>query len=159
KRPQDRRTLLRRNIEPAECRRALGPQHIAAPPLRDRARCDDLGRLAAAEVEHQSGRDLEPVFHKCRVDAALEAVARIARYTQPAAGRGGAPRVEQRRLDEDLGSRLGAAGGLAADHAAKALHPGPVGDRSYLGVESILLTVESEKGLAGPRKAHGQIPL
>ena len=38
----------------------------------------DLGRRAAAEVEHHLGREFEARQHEGRIDAALEAVARIA---------------------------------------------------------------------------------
>ena len=42
-----------------------------------------------------------------RVDAALEAVAGVGVDAQPAAGAGGADRVEVGRLDEDVGGGLG----------------------------------------------------
>ena len=156
-RGQDRRALLRRHVEPAEGRRTLGTQHIAPPPIRDGAGRHDLGRLAAAQVEHQPGGDFEPVPDEGRVEPALETIARVARDIELAAGRGGAHRIEQCRLDQHLGCRLGAAGRLAADHAAEALHPGLVGDRGHLGIERVFLAVEGEQGLAGPREAHGQI--
>ena len=38
---------------------------------------DDLGRLAAAELDHQLRRQLEARQHEVRIDAALEAVARV----------------------------------------------------------------------------------
>src|SRR5205823_7724732 len=136
-RRQDRRTLLAGHVEPAERARTLAPQHITAPPIRNRAGGHDLGRLAAAEVEHQPGRDLESILNKGRVEPTFEAIASIARNIELAAGRGGAHRVEKGGLDEDLCRRLGAPGSLAADDAAEALHGGAIGYCSHLGVERI----------------------
>src|SRR5262249_10214155 len=101
---------------------------------------DAVGR-AGAGVEHQPGGDLEAVLDKGGIDAALKAIARIARYTELATGRGGAHRVEQCRLDKDLGCALGAAGGLAANHTAKALHPGSVFNRGNFSVQDVFLAV------------------
>ena len=134
---QDRGTFLSRHIETAEARRALGAQHIAAPPIGRDAGGDDFRRFAAAQFEHQPGRDFEPVADKGRVEPALEAIARVARDVEPAAGGGGAYRIEQSRLDEHFGRGVGAAGRVAADDPAEALHPAAVGDHRYLGVERV----------------------
>ena len=143
--------------EPAERRRPLGAQHITAPPIRHGAGCDDLRRLAAAQLQDQPRRDLQPVPDKCRVEAALEAIAGVARDVELAAGRRGADRIEERGLDEDLGRRFGAAGRLAADHAAEALHAGAVGDDRHFRIERVFLSVECEQGFAGPREPHRQV--
>jgi hypothetical protein len=79
--------------------------------------------------------------------------------TQPPPGRGGADRIEQRRLDEHLGCRLGTAGPFATDHAAKALHPGLVGDRGHFRIERVFAAVERQHPLAGLGEAHGQVAL
>ena len=98
-----------------------------------------------------------PGADKGRIEAALEAVARVADDVEPPAGGGGAHRVEQRRLDKHLGRRLGAAGRLAADHAAEALHAAVVGDRGHLRVELVFAAVERQQLLAGPGEAHDEI--
>ena len=135
----------------------LRAQPIGAAPLRLGAGPDDLGRLAAAQFEDQPRRDFQTGADKGRVDAALEAIARVADDVEPAAGRGGADRIEQRRLDIDLGRRLGAAGRLAADHAAEALHAVVVGDRGDLRVELVFAAVERQQPLARPREAHDEV--
>src|SRR5690349_5212406 len=83
-------------------------------------------------------------------DTSLEAVASVAGDLEPPPARGGAHRVEQRGLDEHLGGRLGAAGRLAADDPAEALHAVVVGDRSYLPVELVFAAVQGEQPFAGP---------
>ena len=156
---EDCAALVRRDMQPAEPRHPLRPQSVFAPPLRLGAGHDDFGGLSAAQFEDQPGRDLETRPDKGRVDAALEAVARVAGDIEPPPGRGGAERIEQRRLDKDFARRLGAAGRLAADHAAEALHPGTVGDRGDLRVELVFAAIEREQLFAGPGEAHGQIAL
>jgi len=60
--------------EPFELRgRELDPLLLGASVPRDR----DFRRRAAAQVEHQFGRELEPGHHEGRIDAALEAITRI----------------------------------------------------------------------------------
>ena len=130
-----------RYVEPAEARRSLGAQHISAPPIGDGAGGDDFRRLAAAQLQHQPRRDLQPIPNKGGVEATLEAVARVARNVELAAGRRGADRVEERRLDEHLGRRFGACGLLAADHAAKALHAGTICNDRNFRIESVFLSV------------------
>src|SRR5439155_21552192 len=100
---EDGAALIRRHVQPAEPGEALGAQHIAAPPFRRSSGDDDFGWLAAAQFEDEPCRDLDAGADKGRVDAALEAIARVADDFEAAAGRRGAHRVEQRRLDKDLG--------------------------------------------------------
>ena len=77
-----------------------------SPPQRSR-----IIRVASSMPERGEGR----------VDAALEAVAGVGVDPQPAAGAGGADRIELGGLDEDVGGRLGAAGAQAAHDAADRL--------------------------------------
>ena len=65
-----------------------------------------------------------------------------------AAGQGHAHRVEQGAFDEYAGGCLGAAGGLAADHARQGLHPGAVGDDAIRRVRGVVLAVQRPEGLA-----------
>ena len=66
----------------------------------------DLRRRAAAEIEHHLRRQLEPRHHESRIDAALEAIARIGIDAELAAGLRDVERIPQRRLDQHVGGRL-----------------------------------------------------
>src|SRR5262249_20666150 len=103
--------------------------------------------------------DFEPRRDEGRIDAALEAVARVADDLEPAARRGGADRIEQRRFDENLRCRLGAAGRLASDDAAEALHAVLVRDRGDLGIERVFAAVQRRELFAGARETYRQIAL
>ena len=70
-----------------------------------RARDDDLRRRAAAEIEHHLRRLLEPRHHEVRIDAALEAVARVRIDAELAPGLRDVERRPQRRLDQHVGGR------------------------------------------------------
>ena len=69
-------------------------------------------RRAAAEVEHHLGRELEPRHHEVRIDAALEAIARVRIDAELAAGLRDVERLPQRRFDQHVGGRLVAARSL-----------------------------------------------
>ncbi len=156
---EDRTAFGRRDVQSPKSGQPLRAQHIAAAPFRLGPGPDDLGRLAAAQFEDQPGGDFETGADKRRVDAALEAVARVADDFEAAAGCGGTDRVEQRCLDINFGGRVGNAGRLAADHAAEALHAVVVGDRGDFGVEFIFAAVQRQEPLALPREAHDEIAL
>ena len=89
-----------------------------------------------------------PGTDECRIDAALEAEARIGLDAQRAAGARRALRIEIGRLDEHVGGLVGAAGVLAAHDAAKAEHARIVGDDAHLLVDLVGLAVEREEVLA-----------
>ena len=98
--------------EPAEHALHLGERHVEAGEalhLAEReiddgsgdlriAGDDDLRRLAAAEVEHHPGRELQARHHEGRIDAALEAIARIGIDAELAAGLRDVERLPQRRF-------------------------------------------------------------
>ena len=100
---------------------ATGKSMMRSSGMR-RARDRDLGRLAAAEVEHHLRRELEPRHHEGRIDAALEAVARVRIDAELAAGLRDVERRPQRRLDQHVGGVLVAARRLAAHDAGERLH-------------------------------------
>ena len=156
---QDLALTLGWQREAAEAGAALGPQGDLAPPVRDLAGGDDVARLAAAERQDQARRDLGAPAGRFRVEPALEAVAGVGEDAELAAGGGGAHRIEERDLQEDLGGLLGAARKLAAHDAADALQPGLVGDHRHLGVHDVGLVVEGQDLLAGAGQAHGQVAL
>src|SRR5215472_4729484 len=119
---KDPSALLMRDMETTEGRRPVGPQYILTPPVRHRTGGDNIRGLTAADFKHQPGCDFQSVPDEGRIEAALEAIARIACDGEPAARRGGAHRVEQRGFDEDLRRRFAAARALAADDPAETLH-------------------------------------
>ena len=80
---------------------------------------DGFGRLAAAQVHHQLRCELETRHHERRIDAALEAVARVRIDAELAAGVGDVELVPERGLDQHVGGRLRAAGGFAAHDAGE----------------------------------------
>ena len=108
----------------------------------------DLGRRAAAEVEHHLRREFEPGHQEGRIDAALEAVARVRIDAELAAGLRDVERLPQRRLDQHVGGVLVAAGGFAAHDAGERFRPGVVGDHAHGVVERVGLAVEREQLLA-----------
>ena len=97
--------------EPLELRgRELDPLLLGASVPRDR----DFRRRAAAQVEHQFGRELEPGHHEGRIDAALKPIARVGMNAELAAGLGDVGRIPQRGFDQHVGGRFRAASRLAA---------------------------------------------
>ena len=80
---------------------------------------DVFRRRAAAQFHHQLGRELQPRHHEGRIDAALEAIARIRIDAELAAGLRDVDLVPQRRFDQHVGGVLVAAGGLAAHDAGE----------------------------------------
>ena len=96
---------LGRHVEPAQ---RQGARRIEGHRLvRDRrlAGADDAARLAAANVEDQAGQDRQAVVEEGRVDAALEAAARVAGQLQRLAGAGDALGVEISDFEQDVGGR------------------------------------------------------
>jgi hypothetical protein len=77
-------------------------------------------RLAAAELEDQRRRQLQPGTTEAGSTAAGEAVLGVGVDAGGAAGLGRADRIEPGALDEHVGGRLGTARGLAAHDAADA---------------------------------------
>ncbi len=98
-------------------------------------------------------RELEARQQEGRIDAALEAIARVRIDAELAAGLRDVERLPQRRLDQHVGGRLRAAGGLAAHDAGERFRPGLVGDHAHRVVERVGLAVEREQ--LSRRRARG----
>ncbi len=96
--------------------------------LRCTAGFDDGPGLAAADLLDQGGGALQRAALQGRVDAALEAVARIRQQLVAAAAGGHGHRVEAGGLEEDLGGRFAHAGGGTAHHAGQHQRAAVVGD-------------------------------
>ena len=65
--------------------------------------------VAAAQIEHHLRREFEARHHEIRIDAALEAVARVGIDAELAAGLRDVDRLPQRRFDQHVGGVLVAA--------------------------------------------------
>ena len=140
-----RRISVERQVEAGE---AL---HLAEREVDDRLRRlglagdDDLGRRAAAELDHHLRREFEPRQHEGRIDAALEAIARVGVDAELAAGLRDVERLPQRRLDQHVGGGLVAARGLAAHDAGERFDAVVVGDHAHGVVERVGLAVERQQ--------------
>ena len=152
----DRRHLQR---DPRKALQLVDPEPEGAGRLGHGARHDRRTRLAAAQLQDQPGRVLGAGQHHRRVDAALEAGARVALDAEPAAGRRGTDRIEQRHLEHHIHGLRRAAGALAAHDAAKADGTTVVGDHGHAGLERVGPAVERLELLALLGKAQAQIAL
>ena len=112
----------------------------------------DLRRRAAAKLHHHLGGELQPRHHEVRIDAALEAVARVGVDAELAPGLRDVERLPQRRLDQHVGGGLVAARGLAAHDAGERLDAVVVGDHAHGVVERVGLAVERQQLLAVLRR-------
>ncbi len=99
-------------------------------------------RRAAAYFHHQPGGHLKPRHHEGRVDAALEAIARVRIDAELAAGLRDVDLVPQRRFDQHVRGLFRAAGGFAAHDAGERFDPMIVGDHAYPAVERIGAAVQ-----------------
>ena len=111
---QDRLALLARNVD-ADQAPDLAVGKVDRPLRRGRvARDDHPRRLAAADLEHELGREIAAGNAEVGIDAALEAVARVGDDAEPAAGLGDVGRVPQRAFDQHVAGLVVAARVLAA---------------------------------------------
>ncbi len=107
-----------------------------------------LADLAAAHLHDHLRGKIDAGTDRLRVDATLEAEARVGMDAVAAAGPGGADRIEIGGFDEDVHRRLGAAGLLAAHDAAEAEHAAVIGNDAGFAVDLIFSAVEREEALA-----------
>ena len=112
------------------CARTAAWRRVARPVAR-RPRSTSPGspphssRIIARRRFHR-------IRHQRRIDAALEALARVGDHLVPPPGQRHTHRIEQRAFDEHGGGGLVAAGRLAADHAGHRLHAGGIGNGAIL---------------------------
>ena len=112
----------------------------------------DLGRRAAAQLDHHLRGELQPRQHEVRIDAALETIARVGVDAELAPGLRDVDRLPQRRLDQHVGGALVAARRLAAHDAGERLDAVVVGDHAHGVVERVGLAVERQQLLAVLRR-------
>ncbi len=111
--------LAHLGLQPREPAR-LGEREIDhAAAVGNGAREHDLGGLAAAELQHELGGELQPRHGKGGIDAALEAETRIGNDPELAPGLRDIGRVPQRRFDQHVGRRFRAAARFAAHDAGE----------------------------------------
>ncbi len=114
----------------------------------------ELVQGSACELDHEIGD--APCGHERdeRVDAALEALRRLAGQLVTARRAGDRGRVEGRRLDEHVARRLGHLGRRAAHDPGDADRPGLVRDEKVLDVQGAHLAVQRLDLLTRGRAAH-----
>src|SRR5215472_4921417 len=144
-------------MKPTQARRPRLTQNVAATPIGDGACSNDFRRLTTAKLQYQPRGDLQPIPDKSGIKTAFEAITSVTDYVELAAGGRRAHRVEESGLDEHFGCHFRTGGRLASDHAAEALHPSVVGNRSDLGIKRVFLPVEREQGFPRSRRSDRQI--
>ena len=149
--------LGRCHVDAAERAHAVLPERHRAPPFRQGARTHHLARLSAAELGDEVGRHFRTPEGRGRIEAALEAVARVGLDGELASAPRGADGIEERHLEEDVLRRRRAAARLPADDAAQGLDALRIGDHRDRRVERVALAVEGRHALARARQADGEI--
>ena len=135
----------------------LRDRHAHRHRLAPRQALDQVHRragLAAADLEDQARGALDAVDVVGEVDAALEAVAGVAREVVAARAPGDRLGEKERRLEEEVARRGLGLGGLPAHDAAQADRAGVVGDAQHRGVDAHFLAVQQQAFLAVPAPAH-----
>ena len=127
------------------------PDGLALGQLRHRVH--GRPRFAAADLEDQRGRALDPLHLVVEVDAALEPVRGVAREVVAPRAAGDRLGEEERRLEEHVPRveiRLRA---VAAHDAGEADRAARIGDREHVGVDLDGLLVEELHALAAAPEA------
>ena len=101
-----------------------------------------------AEIEDHPRGDLRTHRREGRIDAALEAVARIRGDAELAARCRRAQRIEPGGFEEDIDGLVGAARRYAADDAAEGFRTRVIGDHRHVAVQCVGLVVERLQRLA-----------
>ncbi len=127
--------------------------------VRDFAYDDDLGGLAATEIDDQLRREFEAGNGEGRIDTAFEAMARIGMDRQATAGLRDVERIPERALDENVDRLFSAARSLAAHDAGHALGTVLVSNDDDVGIEIVGLAVEREQRLAVLGAADREVAL
>ncbi len=112
--------------------------------------------LAAAELQRHGSRKLRAGNAEGGIDAALEAIARVAEDAELAAGPRDVVRVPKRALDQHVARILVAAGMLAAHDAGDRFDASVVGDDDHALIERVSSAVERDHPLARAGAPHMQ---
>jgi hypothetical protein len=136
------------------------PQGDASGWLGPRSGVDDpFGQLAAGQFEDQLARTAAGPLDALRIDAALEAVRRLAGQRQRAARVADREGVELGALDQEVG-RGGRDFGLETTHHTADGHgPFGVGDDAHLGSQLVLALVDGDDLLTRLAAADDDAPL
>ena len=137
--------LAQRNVNPGEAL-DFSERKIDHAVFAEGIPDDDiLRRGAAAQFHHQLGRELQPRRHEGRIDAALEAIARIRIDAELAAGLRDVDLVPQRQFDQHVSGVLVAAGSLAAHDAGQQFDAVLVRDHADRGIKRVGAAVERQQ--------------
>ena len=142
-----------RHVEAAEGGAAGGIVGDDLGRLRRRAGADDLGRLAARQIDRHRRRQLQPILEEGGIDAALEPAPRVREEGQLLSGQSDMLGIEIGAFDEDVGGRFGDSAMLAAHDPADVVDGFIVGDHGHRGIEPVALAVERQHLLAVARAA------
>ena len=148
---------LRLQGDPGQPLELIEPEGERPWRRRQRSGHDRRAGLAAAQLEDQPGGIFHARQDHGRVDAALEAGARVALDAKPASARRGALGIEQGDLEHHVGGGLGASGASTAHDAAEADHAGAVGDHRDRRIELVGVAIQRQQPFAGPREAQDDV--
>ena len=138
----------------------LGERKIDHAIIAEGVADDNVFRgRAAAQFQHEPGRHLQSRHHEGRIDATLEAIARVGIDAELAAGLGDVDLVPQRRFDQHVRGLLRTAGGFATHDAGQRFDATVIGDHADPGVERVGAAVERQQGLAVAGAAHHKMPV
>lgn len=153
---EQRDHLARRELRAEQAIRARRIEaDLARAPHGFAERLDHARRDASArELREQQGRAIRRARLTVGVDAALEAVARLAVQPEPARGLAHAPRVEVRALEQHVRGALVNLALGAAHHAGERDRARVVSDREIARFERAVLAVERAQLLARLGRAH-----
>ena len=138
---------------------AFGEGRIINDALARHGRRAGMGRFAggaAAQIEHETRRDLQPLGQERRIDAAFEARACVGGEQQPLSGARNAFGVEIGAFDDDVGGFERHARILAAHDAADIVDARVVGDDGHRLGQGVALAVEREHLFAVLRLARDE---
>ena len=153
---EDRGLVFRGDLHAAKRRHPAGAERNRRGRGRHGAGLDDLASFAAAQLEDQPRGLVDAPVGGRRIHAALEAVAGVREDSQPAPRPGGADRIEQRDLQEDVARCFRAPCLLAPHDPADGAHPVVVSDHRDVRVQRVRVPVERRERLARTGHPHRQ---
>ena len=141
---EDRRHFLHGEFEPGQARDFAPREEQRRARRRRMAGDDHLRGLAAAQLYDERRRQIAAGNIEGRIDAALEAVARIGRNAEATAGVGDVVGIPERGFDQHVGRVFVAAGMLAAHYTSYRLHSVVIANHNHLRIDGIHTSIKRE---------------
>ena len=132
---------------------------VGARHIRNSARDNDLGRLAACVIDDHPHGMLKPLGREGRIDAAFKAVTGIGMDLELAPRGRDLDRIPISAFDENVDRLFGAARHLAAHDASDAFHAGLVGNGDHTRFKGVFLVVERDDLFPALGAVHPQVAL